>query len=110
MAFIIARGSVVSIHARIPYPAQPVIPCNVSAVHQDRLIVAMVADVFEEDAAAERGDLEGGDVDVGVEGTPCVCAYAVGYQSSEEAVGVEEEEDGQDAAYQQLDQEYPALY
>ena len=40
--------------------------------------MAVVAYVFEEDAAAEWGDLEGGDVDVGVEGAPCVCADTVG--------------------------------
>jgi hypothetical protein len=78
-------------------------------VHQDRLIVAVVAYVLEEDAPTERRDLQAGDVDVGVEVAPGVCADGVGYEGREQAVEVEEEEDGQDAADEQLNQEDPAL-
>jgi hypothetical protein len=77
-------------------------------VDQDRLIVAVVAQVLEEDAAAEQRDLQRGDVDVGLVGAPCVCAYAVGQEGREEAVEVEEEEDGQDAADEQFNEEDPA--
>ena len=76
-------------------------------MHQYCLIVAMVAEVLEEEAAAEQRDLERGDVDVSVEGVPRVRAYAVSYYGCEEAVEVEEEEDGQDAADEQLNLEHP---
>ena len=52
--------------------------------------------------------MQRGDVDVGVEGAPSVCADTVGDEGREEAVEVEEEEDGQDAADEQLNQEDPA--
>jgi hypothetical protein len=76
-------------------------------MYQDRLIVAMVAYILEEEPAAEQRDLERGDVDVRAKRAPCVCAYAVGDESREEAVEVEEEEDGQNAAYEEFNQEYP---
>jgi hypothetical protein len=76
-------------------------------MHQDCLIVAVVAQVFEEDAATEQRDLQRGEVNVGVEGTPSVCPYAVRYEGREEAIEVEEEEDGEDATYEQLNQEDP---
>jgi hypothetical protein len=78
-------------------------------MYQYRLIMAVIPYVLEEEAAAEQRDLERGDVDVRAKGPPCVCAYAVGYESREEAVEVEEEEDGQNAAYEQFNQEYPRL-
>jgi len=68
----------------------------------------MIAQVLEENAAAEQGDLQRRDVDVGVEGAPGICADAVRHEGCEQAVEVEEEEDGEDAAYEQLNQEYPA--
>jgi len=74
---------------------------------QYSLIVAVVAEILEEDAAAQQGYLQRGDVDVGVEGAPGVCADAVGEEGREEAVEVEEEEDGQDAADEQLNQKHP---
>ena len=46
---------------------------------QDRLVMAVVAYVLEE-AAAQQRYLERGDVNVGVEGAPCVCADAIGYE------------------------------
>jgi len=42
-----------------------------------------------------------------VEGAPGLCADGVGNGRGDEAVEVEEEEDGQDAADEQLDQEHP---
>lgn len=89
--------------------AQPVVPGDVAAVDQDGLVVAVVAYVLEEDAAAERGDLQAGDVDVGVEVAPGVGADGVGDEGGEQAVEVEEEEDGQDAADEQLNKEHPAV-
>lgn len=71
--------------------------------------MAVIAYVLEEDAAAERRDLQAGDVDVGVEVAPGVRADGVGYEGRTQAVEVEEEEDGQDAADEQLNQEDPAL-
>ena len=79
-----------------------------AAVDENGLVVGVVADVFEEEAASQGRNLERSDVDVGVEGVPCVGAYAVRDEGREEAVEVEEEEDGQDAADQQLNQEHPA--
>ena len=67
----------------------------------------VISYVLEEEAAAEQRDLERGDVDVRAKRAPCVCAYAVGDECREEAVEVEEEEDGQDAAYEEFNQEYP---
>lgn len=69
--------------------------------------MAVVAYVLEEDAAAERRDLQAGDVDVGVEVAPGVGSDGVGYESGEQAVEVEEEEDGQNAADEQLNEEDP---
>lgn len=69
--------------------------------------MTMIANILEEEATAQQRDLERGDVDVGVEGAPSVCADTVGHEGREEAVEVEEEEDGQDAADEQLNQEHP---
>jgi len=63
-------------HASIPHPAKPVVPCDVSTMDQDRLVVAVVPYVFEEDATAQKRYLEGLDVDVGM-----VCAPGVGSDS-----------------------------
>lgn len=99
LALIVSRGLVIGIDTRIPYTPQPVVPGEVAAMHQYRLIVGVVAYVLEEDAAAEGRDLEGGDIYVGVKGVPGIRAYAIGHEGCEEAVEVEEEKDGQDAAY-----------
>jgi hypothetical protein len=106
---VVVCGSIVfGVYAGIPHPAQPVVPGDVAAVDQDCLIVAVVAQVLEEDAAAEQRDLQRGDVDVGLVGAPRVCAYAVGQEGREEAIEVEEEEDGEDAADEQFNEEDPA--
>lgn len=78
-------------------------------MYQDCFVVAVVAYVLEEDAATEGRDLQAGDVDVGMEVAPCVCANGVGDQGCEEAIEVEEEEDGQDAADEQLNEEDPVI-
>jgi hypothetical protein len=78
-------------------------------MHQYRLIVAVVTYVLEEETTAEQRDLERVDVDIRAECAPCVCAYAVGHEGREEAVEVEEEEDAEDAAYEQLNQEDPTI-
>lgn len=109
-AVIVWRRFVLGIDPRMPHSPQPIVPGDVAAVDQDCLIVGVVANVLEEDAAAEGRDLEGGDVYVRVEGSPSVCTYAVGYDGCEQAVEVEEEEDGEDAADQQLNQEHPAIW
>lgn len=44
---------------------------------QDGLVVGVVADVFEEDAAAQQRYLQRLDVDVRVELVPCVGADAI---------------------------------
>lgn len=74
---------------------------------QNCLVVCVVSYVLEEDAAAEGRDLQAGDVDVGVEVVPGVGANGIGDQSREQTVKVEEEEDGQDAADEQLNEEDP---
>jgi hypothetical protein len=56
--------------------------------------VAVVAHVLEEDATAEERDLYRLDVDVCAVGAPCVGADGVGNKRGEQAVEVEEEEDG----------------
>lgn len=76
-------------------------------MYEYRLVVCVVSDILEEDAATEGRDLKRGDVYVRVEGAPGVCADAVGDEGCEEAIKVEEEEDSQNAAYQQLNQEHP---
>lgn len=84
----------------------------------------MISYVLEEYATSQERDLKGLNVDVGVEGVPGVRSDAVGDNCREEAIEVEEEEDGsmrvlaeevqdrmghnsQDAANQQLNEEYP---
>ena len=108
-AVVVARSRVlVSIDTGIFDATQPVVPGNVPAMYQDCLVVTMIAYVLEEEAAAEQRNLKGGDVDVGVKGAPCVCAYGIGDEGCEQAVEVEEEEDGQDTTYEQFNEEYPA--
>lgn len=100
--------AVVGIDTGIFDATQPIVPGDVPAMHQDCLIMTMISYVFEEEAAAKQRDLEGGNVNVGIEGAPCVCAYGVCDESREQAVEVEEEENGQDAAYEQFNEEDPA--
>lgn len=63
-------------------------------MYEDGFVVAVVPDVLKEDAAAEQGDLESLDVDVGAIGAPCVGSDGVGDQRRKESIKVEEEEDG----------------
>lgn len=96
---VVAGGRVgLCIDGSISHAAQPIVPSDVASVDQDGLVVAVVANVLEEDAAAEGRDLQAGDVDVGVEVAPGVGANGVGDEGGQQAVEVEEEEDGQDAA------------
>lgn len=67
----------------------------------------MIPNALEENAAAEQADLEGGDVDVSFVFMPCVGADAVGYKGGEEAVGIEQEEDREDGAHENLNEEDP---
>lgn len=105
---VIAGGRVgLCIDGSISHAAQPIVPSDIASVDQDCLVVAVVANVFEEDAAAERRDLQAGDVDVGVEVAPGVGANGVGDEGGQQAVEIEEEEDRQDAADEQLNEEDP---
>ena len=105
---VVAGGRVgLCIDGSISHAAQPIVPSDVASVDQDGLVVAVVANVLEEDAAAEGRDLQAGDVDVGVEVAPGVGANGVGDEGGQQAVEVEEEEDGQDAADEQLNEEDP---
>lgn len=63
-------------------------------MHKYSFVVAMVPDVLKKDATSKERDLEGLDVNVCVPGMPCISANAVRDQSREEAIEVEEEEDG----------------
>ncbi len=76
-------------------------------MYKDSLIVGVVSNVFEEDATSEGRYLERSDVNVGMEGAPCVGAYGIGDEGAEQTVEVEEEEDSQDAANQQFNQKDP---
>ena len=95
------------IHGSVAHAAQPVVPGDVAAMQQNGLVVGVVAYVLEEDATAEGRDLQAGDVDVGMEVAPGVGADGVGHEGCEEAVEVEEEEDGQEAADEQFNEEHP---
>lgn len=55
--------------------------------------MSVVSNALEEDATAEKGDLEGLDVDVGMVVAPCVGANAIRDNCSEQTVKVAEEED-----------------
>lgn len=68
----------------------------------------MVPYGLEEYAAAKGRYLQRGDVDVGIESPPCVGTNAIGDQSRKQAIEVKEEEDGQNAAYEKLNQKHPA--
>lgn len=72
------RGVGFGVHCSITYAAQPVVPGDVATMDQDCLVVGVVAYVFEKNAAAEGRDLQAGDVDVGVEVAPGVCADGIG--------------------------------
>jgi hypothetical protein len=90
----IPRRPVVREVVGILYPSHPVLPGDVAAVDEDGLVVAVIAYVLEEDAASKQRDLEGLYIDVGMVRAPSVGPDAVGDQRREEAVEVEEEEDG----------------
>ena len=107
-AIVVGMRIGVGIYCSVSHSPQPVVPGDVAPMDQYRLIVAMVAYVLEEDTTAEGRDLQASNVDVGVEVAPCICADAVGYEGRKQAIEVEEEEDGQDAADEQLNQEDPA--
>ena len=76
-------------HLGISHTAKPVIPSYVAVVYKYGLVVAVVADVFEEDAATEERDLEGLDVDVGAVCAPCVGSDGVGHEGGKQAIEVE---------------------
>lgn len=87
--------------------SQPVTPCHVTLVDEDGLVVSMVSDSLEKDSASEQRDLQSLDVDVHAVLVPGPCSNSVGNQGGEEAIEVEEEEEGQDAADDELDEEDP---
>lgn len=67
----------------------------------------MIAYALEEDAAPEQADLEGRDVDVGAVLVPCPRSYGVRYDSGEEAVEVEQEEESEQATDQDINEVDP---
>lgn len=67
---------------------------------EDGLIVTMILDTFEEQTSAERRKLKRRDVNVDAKLVPCVCAYGVGKNSANEAIKVEEEEQGSEKSRQ----------
>lgn len=76
-------------------------------MHENGLIMPMVSYVLEKYATAEKRDLEGLDVDVRVILVPSVCPDPIGDKRRKETIEVEEEEDGQNAGNQQLNEEHP---
>lgn len=58
------------------------------------LVVTVVTDVFEENAAAEERDLQGLNVDIGTVCTPCVGSDGIGHEGGKQAIEVEEEKYG----------------
>jgi hypothetical protein len=60
----------------------------VTVLHQDGLVVAVVSEAREKDAAGEQGDLEGLDVDVDSVLMPCVCPYDPGNDGRKDSVEV----------------------
>jgi hypothetical protein len=69
-------------------------PGYVARMDQESHIVAMVPDVLEEDATAEKRNLEGLDINVGMISSPGVGADGIGDNGRKYAVEVGEEEDG----------------
>lgn len=68
----------------------------------------MVSNPFEKDAASKQRYLKGLNIDIDSKSVPCVSPDAVGDKSSEKPVEVEEEEQSEDGADDQLYQENPA--
>jgi hypothetical protein len=64
------------------------VPCNVAGMHQEGNVVTVVANVSEENPAAQQGDLKSLDVDVGMVGPPRVCPDTVGDDGCKQAVKV----------------------
>jgi len=73
----------------------------------DSLVLAMVADVFEEYATSKEADLQGADIDVDPELVPCVQSNGVRNDRREEAVEVEEEPEHQYARSNEFNEPCP---
>jgi len=94
-------------YQRLLYLAQPVSPGDVAIVNKDSLVVTMVADGLEEEAASQERELERGDVDIGAVFVPGPGANRIRDDGGNSTVEVEEEEESQDAADNQVDEEEP---
>lgn len=75
-------------------------------LYEKGLVGAMVAQAGEEDAPRQQRYLQGPNVDVYPILAPGPCADAVGDDRCEESVEVEEEEGSENAAEQEVDQEF----
>src|SRR6201995_1647461 len=91
----------------ILHQPQPISPRHMALVHEHGDVVGVVANTLEEDPPAQEADLQGRYVDICAIFVPSVGADAVGYDGVEELVEVQEEEQGEDAADEQLNQEDP---
>lgn len=76
-------------------------------VHQHCHIVRMVPYSFEEYSSSKQTDLQRGYVDVGAVLVPCPCSDRIGDDGREEAIEVEQEEQGKDTADEDLYQVNP---
>lgn len=78
-----------------------------AVVYKNGLIVAVVSDGLEEQSSTQEGDLERGDVDVCSVLVPGVCADGIAQDGGKQTIEVEEEEEGQYHAHNDVDEEDP---
>lgn len=109
---MIGSGVVVTLrdllhYQRLLHLAQPVSPGDVAIVDKDGLVVTMVSDGLEEEAASQKRELERSDIDVGAVFVPGPGADCVRDDGGNSTVEVEEEEESQDAADNQVDEKEP---
>lgn len=76
-------------------------------IHQDRYIVCVVSYTFEEDPSSQQANLKGRDVDVGAIFVPRPGSNAVCYHRRKQSIEVEEEEEGENATDEDLNEEDP---
>jgi hypothetical protein len=72
---------------------KPIAPCYISIVDQNSLIVAIISEASEEYSSAQKGDLEGFDVDVHAVSMPRPSSQTVGNEGRKNSIEIEEEEE-----------------
>jgi hypothetical protein len=73
---------------------EPITPSHETTLYKNGLIVTVIPNALKEDSPSQERDLQSLDIYVYTIFVPRPCSKAVGYEGCEEAIEVEQEEEG----------------